>query len=478
MNSLPSRLPRCGVAMKTTRPDERQRAEEEDPAQQVAVGVVRDEPIERLGAVQSPEGVAALADHQLRQESPHAVADQNHPVAGRIRMVRVDRGAGLGERPAELGGREHEWVPRRVHVAPELVSGPQRGVAAELVDHLAPGHRTRAEAVDQHDRDLPPLVRLEHVQARLADQPLRREEREPLVGREPAAGEVVGRRRGQVGRDRHQPGAGLNVRGPERIVQLQHGPRPGRVEPQDGRDRIDLPVRIEAIGTLAAVQLLPGRPADGDQRHADAVAPVIMIHPADHIIAGEPQFVEPIGVPEQRIAADRDADPPPLQLGAPRGVGPEPVPPRDAEEPVECPVIDRTRPIPPRPRDVEAAHRFPRERHRLGVEPKGRISRERLAPTCLVKRRLRLDQRGIRSGGPRRIDRSGTGRSGLAERPLADDVPDGPGRGLGADLPDGDARASDHQHGRGQGDQCEADRRRRPSHARSSTEPRVLLPRS
>ncbi len=75
-----SLLPRCGVAMKTTRRTSWQRLDEECLAEEVAILGLAHELFERPVAHFVPQPRSTLDDHHLGQQSAHAMADQNHPV--------------------------------------------------------------------------------------------------------------------------------------------------------------------------------------------------------------------------------------------------------------------------------------------------------------------------------------------------------------------------------------------------------------
>ena len=102
------------------------------------------------------------------------------------------------------------------------------------------------------------------------------------------------------------------------------------------------------------------------------------------------------------------ADPTPLQVGAPRGVGAEPVPARERGGIARAPGYRANAPDPARDRG-RSGHRSPGEGHRLGVEPEG------------PRRGTRVRGDGPRRNEPVRPDQRGlgAGRRGQ-DRPIRD----------------------------------------------------------
>ena len=161
-----TRLPRCGVAMKTTRRTSgrglknrarRNRSRSSGSPASSSNG-------RSLTSRHSRD--PAVLDHHLRQQPAHAVPYHDRPVERRVGPVGVEPPPRLVEVAAQQPGRIQDRVARRVAEGPELVAVAEVRVGLQGLDHRGPRPRARPQAVDEDDRDPAPPVGPEEGQPR------------------------------------------------------------------------------------------------------------------------------------------------------------------------------------------------------------------------------------------------------------------------------------------------------------------------
>ena len=81
--------------------DVRPGLEDQGPVEEVAIGLIACQLLDGPIADEPPQPGPAVLDHHLGQQTAHAVADEDHPVEGRIRAIGV------------------ELVPHLIQVAPQ-----------------------------------------------------------------------------------------------------------------------------------------------------------------------------------------------------------------------------------------------------------------------------------------------------------------------------------------------------------------------
>ena len=114
-----------------------------------------------------PEPRSTTLDHHLRQDAAQAVADDDHPVEGRVRALGIeDPPSPLQGLPQQVG-RERDGVAAGIAERPELVLAPECGVVLEILDHPVPKKGTAPEAMDQDDGDLARLIGPAHAEPTL-----------------------------------------------------------------------------------------------------------------------------------------------------------------------------------------------------------------------------------------------------------------------------------------------------------------------
>ncbi len=234
----------------------------------------------------------------------------------------------------ELRGAEPERLARGVEVEPELVVVPHVGVAAQVVEHLHPGHGAGPQAVDHQHRDLLRVVRLEHVQPLQLLDAVRTQqaERRDLVLAQRGLVEVIGQRRAEVGFERDfalAHGDGLSVEG---VVQFEHERGGGAGVGRGGvrglgvgcaglvaglEDAVlhtggvgDAEKRRDGEGELIGQVLLGWvlgivPTTHGDQRHAESVGVEVVPQSVDLVVADKLEavyvVVVPAGAPQDHV---------------------------------------------------------------------------------------------------------------------------------------------------------------------------------
>ena len=248
--------------------------------------------------------------------------------------------------------------------------------------------------MDEDDRDLPRLIRVEHVQPRQLLQPLGVEQADLLEDRQGAPGEMVRQGRGQVPRERFDPARIPDPAVAQRIVQFQAELGPGagagvlrRDDPQECRDRVDLTGHQEFLLALAFLEVLELEFLDGHEGHAHPLGSHPPDLPLDLVIGGEEELVELFGRPDGGVPADGDPDALRGEPLPPRVVQPHPPPGRDPEEPREGVVVDRpglleARVGLPGPDLGECGHRRRGPGHGVEVVGDGQFLRCRLGPAA------------------------------------------------------------------------------------------------
>jgi hypothetical protein len=94
--------------------------------------------LDGLLADRLPKARSASLHHHLRQDAAQAVADDDHPVEGRVRAVGIEDPASAPQGLPEQVGREGDGVTTCVAETPELVSSSDCGVGLEVLDHPGP----------------------------------------------------------------------------------------------------------------------------------------------------------------------------------------------------------------------------------------------------------------------------------------------------------------------------------------------------
>ena len=127
--------------------------EDQGGAEQVAVGLVARQVFNGAIADEPPQPGPALLDHHLGQQAAHAMADEDHPVEGRIRAIGVELPPHLIQVATQQRGRIGQRIARRIAVGPELIPVAEGRVGLQLLDHPVPGPRVRPQSVDQDHGD-------------------------------------------------------------------------------------------------------------------------------------------------------------------------------------------------------------------------------------------------------------------------------------------------------------------------------------
>ena len=129
--------------------------EDQGAAEQVAIGLVARELLDGAIAEEPPQPGPAVLDHHLGQQAAHAVADEDHPVKGRILAVGVELSPHFIEVVTQQHGRMRDRVARRVAEGPELIAVAEGRIGLQVLDHPGPRPRARPQAVDEDHGDPP-----------------------------------------------------------------------------------------------------------------------------------------------------------------------------------------------------------------------------------------------------------------------------------------------------------------------------------
>ena len=130
--------------------------------------------------IEMPELVAAVDRHGVREQAPHAVADQHHFFERRVAPLGVVHQPRLLKRVPEAGGGDRERNAGWIHVEHELEPVLDHGIAEQVVDHRNPSERAGGEAVDHHDGDFARLVGTQEHEIRAVERGTGAEQAVPL----------------------------------------------------------------------------------------------------------------------------------------------------------------------------------------------------------------------------------------------------------------------------------------------------------
>ena len=173
--------------------------------------------VDRPGEDRVPEGFAARLDQQSAGLAAGALAHDHHPVQGGIVALGVEPPAHLAERSPDRQRRRRQRIAGRIEHDPELVGGAERRIAAERVEHRDPDLGARPEPVDEHDRDLAGLVRVQGVDARPLVVELGIEHAQVFVVPDRALSQPDRHRGGQVGGHREDSPVQVDLVGAGRV---------------------------------------------------------------------------------------------------------------------------------------------------------------------------------------------------------------------------------------------------------------------
>ena len=148
-----TKLPRCGVQMKTTVVTEGSGSTKIVRRSMSLVSADILDLLDRNFVVGIPEARAAVHYGHLGEQTSLTVADDHHLVHGGILALWIEVLHGPLQRFTQPHRRVGDRISSVVDVEPQLVALREHRVVHQLVGHLGPPRRTRSRAVDKDHRD-------------------------------------------------------------------------------------------------------------------------------------------------------------------------------------------------------------------------------------------------------------------------------------------------------------------------------------
>ena len=110
-----------------------------------------------------PERIATVCDQCAREQTAHAMPNDNHVLRCKVATVGIDQPAHFVKVVPEVSCAGEKRKPGRIEVVPDLVAPADFGIAHQLVGQLLPCERRGSQTMHHNDWNPIRCIRLHEV---------------------------------------------------------------------------------------------------------------------------------------------------------------------------------------------------------------------------------------------------------------------------------------------------------------------------